>query len=50
MKNAKRILALLSAAVMLFGFASCKGNDEPTATSAPAASAAVTETTTAEET
>ncbi len=50
MKNVKRILALLSAAVMLFGFASCKGSDEPTATTAPVSTASVTESTTAEET
>ena len=56
MKNIKKILAVLSAAVMLFSFAACGGNDSNTTTAAET-TAAVTELeettaaeTTAEET
>lgn len=59
MKNAKKILAVLSAAVMLFSFAACKGGDDNTTTAAPettavtdaaTTAAGVDETTAAEET
>ena len=51
MKNAKKILAVLSAAVMLFSFAACKGGDDNTTTAAPETTTVAedVETTTAAE-
>ena len=47
MKNAKKILAVLSAAVMLFSFAACKGGDDNTTTAAPETTAVTDAATTA---
>lgn len=47
MKNAKKILAVLSAAVMLFSFAACKGGDDNTTTAAPETTAVTDVATTA---